>query len=268
MKKIGVLLCLVALTTGAFASQTTGKKLRWTAVERKVFTAELKDTARQTPEMLQALSSYKEMASTYEASEFRMILPAISAIANIYMANREVYKEFAKEINRPVTFKGDMQMNMTRYISQFTSETDKLDAFQAALEEDCNVVAKSAAQLDFEKLVANFANEDINAICQVILTKLADPMRDANEEEAATLAKEYVKYQVNGVALVEYLQPIIEHDSMYQHRIAELTTEIENCNDGTAEQLKQERTNNKSNLMLKWYYTAFFELEDFYNKIK
>ena len=94
-------------------------------------------------------------------------------------------------------------------------------------------------------------------------------MRNANEEKATTLAKEYVKYQVNGVALVEYLQPIIEHDSMYQHRIAELTAEIENCDDEvTKGQFNQERENNKKNLMLNWNYTAFFQLEDFYNKIK
>ncbi len=148
MKKIGVLLCLVALTTGAFASQTTGKKA-YRAVQGKIVRAELENVAHPTPELLRALVNYHKVASENMPSQTGMILPAIAGVADIYLANREVYKEFAKAINHPVTFKNGVKMSMTRYIDEFASETDGLETFKAALEEGCNAEGEIVAQKAF-----------------------------------------------------------------------------------------------------------------------
>lgn len=203
MKKIGVLLCLVALTTGAFASQTTGKKA-YRAVQGKIVRAELENVARPTPELLRALVNYQKVASENMPSQTGMILPAIAGVADIYLANREVYKEFAKAINHPVTFKNGVEMSMTRYIDEFASETDGLETFKTALEEDLKVATKkSAGQVKFEEEIAGF-NGNANFIGQYVLINLADPMRNMTDEEATLLAKEYVNYQVKGVSLVEF----------------------------------------------------------------
>ena len=212
MKKIGVLLCLVALTTGAFASQTDKMEEK---VVRKVARAELrvnKQAQQEAVKLLQALENYRNMASKNTPDQTGMILPAIARVSDVYLANRDGLKKVANKINTPVTFKNGAQMSMTRYIDQFASEMDNLDTFKTALEEDCQVqngkeakAQKSAAQVKFEEEIAGF-NGDANFIGQYILFNLADPMRKLTDEEATPLAKDYIHYNVNGVSLVEFCE--------------------------------------------------------------
>ncbi len=212
MKKIGVLLCLVALTTGAFASQTDKMEEK---VVRKVARAELrvnKQAQQEAKKLLQALENYRNMASKSTPDQTGMILPAIAQVSDIYLANRDGLKKVANKINTPVTFKNGAQMSMTRYIDQFASEMDNLDAFKTALEEDCQAqngkeakAQKSAAQVKFEEEIAGF-NGDANVIGQYILFNLADPMRKLTDEEATPLAKDYIHYNVNGVSLVQFCE--------------------------------------------------------------
>ena len=203
MKKIGVLLCLVALTTGAFASQTDEMK---NEVLRKVAQEELrvaKQAQQKAMQFVEALENYRDMASKNTPDQSGMILPAIAEVSDIYLANRGALKKVANKINAPVTFKNGTQMSMTRYIDEFASEMDGLDAFKTALEEDLKVTVKSAGQVKFEEEIAGF-NGNANFIGQYVLINLADPMRDMTDEEATPLAKEYVKYQVKDVSLVEF----------------------------------------------------------------
>ncbi len=220
MKKIGVLLCLVALTTGAFASQTDKMEEK---VVRKVARAELrvnKQAQQEVKKLLQALENYRNMASKSTPDQTGMILPAIAQVSDIYLANRDGLKKVANKINTPVTFKNGAQMSMTRYIDQFASEMDNLDAFKTALEEDCQAqndkednkevnkeskAEKSIAQIKFEETIAGF-NGDANVIGQYILFNLADPMRKLTDEEATPLAKDYIHYNVNGVSLVQFCE--------------------------------------------------------------
>lgn len=209
MKKLGILLCLVALTTTAFAAGKGDARLA-TRIERKIALAELKAEKLQKQSLRQlfsVLNNYKAMAAKSTPDQTGMILPAIARVSDVYLADRETYKEAAKLINAPVTFKNGTQMSMTRYIDEFASEIDNLDAFKTALEEDCqgNVekVANNAGQVAFEKAIAGF-NGNANFIGQYVLINLADPMRDMTDEEATPLAKEYATYQVNGVSLVDF----------------------------------------------------------------
>ncbi len=216
MKKIGVLLCLVALTTGAFASQTDKMENK---VIRKVAREELrvkKQAQQEARLLLLAFEDYKRVAAANPLSQEDMILPAISRVANEYLAHRDVSKKMANKINAPVTFKAGGSMSMTRYIDQFASEMDNLDTFKTALEEDCQAqnakevnkepkAEKSVAQMKFEETITGF-NGDANIIGQYILFNLADPMRKLTDEEATPLAKDYIHYNVNGVPLVQFCE--------------------------------------------------------------
>lgn len=229
MKKIGVLLCLLTLTTAAFAQ--TGKKAAHAktidrlAVERVVTDAELemvrvskierdslnssmrldvKKNKQVALELFRAVDNYQKMASENTPAQTGMILPAIARVADAYLADRENTKAVAKQINKPVTFQNGAVMSMTRYIDEYASETDGLESFKTALEEDLKVATKkSAGQVKFEEEIAGF-NGNANFIGQYVLINLADPMRNMTDEEATPLAKEYVNYQVKGVSLVEF----------------------------------------------------------------
>ncbi len=208
MKKIGVLLCLVALTTGAFAQMLSKSPKNDSFVVKllgaqEALSSVLKEEKVDLLGFARALANYRKMAAAHTPDQTGMILPAIAEVSDVYLANRDALKIVANKINAPVTFKNGTQMSMTRYIDEFASEMDGLDAFKTALEEDLKVTVKSAGQVKFEEEIAGF-NGNANFIGQYVLINLADPMRDMTDEEATPLAKEYVKYQVKDVSLVEF----------------------------------------------------------------
>jgi hypothetical protein len=181
-------------------------KMKNEAIRRSVTQAEqraAKQAKQKAMQFVKALENYRNMASKNTPDQSGMILPAIAEVSDIYLANRGALKKVANKINAPVTFKNGTQMSMTRYIDEFASEMDGLDAFKTALEEDLKVTVKSAGQVKFEEEIAGF-NGNANFIGQYVLINLADPMRDMTDEEATPLAKEYVKYQVKDVSLVEF----------------------------------------------------------------
>lgn len=135
-----------------------------------------------------------------------------------------------------------------------------------------NEPAKTEEQVRFERVVINL-NGNESHICQYIVQNLADAMRDMTDEEAAPLAQGYLKYQINGTPMLQFIQEIVAHDGNYQRRIEEIDEELEQMTqdeyDGEeGKELRHERQKLFGELRLQWHYTAFYDLETFANRVE